>query len=172
MAATAYAKVNCTTGVLCSFSVVLQFAPQPNETVTVVVKPEPLGQQRVRFTDRVSFLPISDEVAANASEALSITSGVTLLCTALSSSLVNTCPRISNIIHTRAGWLEITAVSAYPRVHRSELERPAAGVFPNTSSRDVHRRAVLGRVLTAVAGPAGELRIAYVVPTSTGCLPP
>eukprot|EP00750_Incisomonas_marina_P022947 INCI5004.4.p1 GENE.INCI5004.4~~INCI5004.4.p1 ORF type:complete len:1909 (-),score=302.54 INCI5004.4:476-6202(-) len=62
--------IDCTAGVLCSFSVLLRMAPAEDEVVTVVLKPEPGGQARLRFVTPETFVPLSDVQASNASQAL------------------------------------------------------------------------------------------------------
>lgn len=50
--------------------------PAEGEVVTVVLKPEPGGQARLRFVTPASFIPLSDLQASNASESLEFVSQV------------------------------------------------------------------------------------------------
>ena len=72
-------QILCTTGVMCSFTVSLAFAPMDDETVTVVVKPEPGGQERVRFIDTTTFVPVDDLGSDNYSRHL-LTTDVVRAC--------------------------------------------------------------------------------------------
>ncbi len=78
-----FPQVDCTAGVLCSFMVALAFSPQPNETVTVVLKPEPGGQDRVRFVTPSTFVPVSDVNSDNSSASLLVADTVRRQCAPL-----------------------------------------------------------------------------------------